>query len=255
MNRTYLNAVAEAAAIAGDFAMRYYRSTIDVEVKGDGSPVTLADRGAEELVRKWIENKFPQDGILGEEFGTIRPDAKYRWIVDPIDGTKNFVRSVPLWGTLVAVAEGDDVIAGCAYFPAAGEIVTAAVGEGCYWNDTKCSVSSVSDLSQATVLTTDDRFPDNIQRKRSWEKLAGRSYISRTWGDCYGYLMVATGRAEVMIDDIVSPWDAAAIQPIITEAGGVLTDWAGNNTAFGGDLIATNALLAQEVRSLMGSQE
>lgn len=251
LNKTYLDAVAEVAILAGDFAMRYYRSNLDVEIKGDGSPVTLADKGAEQAARDFISKKFPRDGILGEEFGTINPEAQYRWIVDPIDGTKDFVRSVPLWGTLVAVAEGDSVIAGCAYFPAAGEIVTAAVGEGCFWNDSKCSVSKVSDLSQATVLTTDSRFPDSEKRRQGWAEMANSAAVARTWGDCYGYMLVATGRAEVMVDDIVSPWDAAAIYPIITEAGGVITSWNGEHTAFGGDLIATNAALSEQIRKIL----
>lgn len=250
-NSSYLHAVAEVATLAGDFAMSHYRTTLNVLTKGDGSPVTVADRGAEERARAWIESRFPDDGIVGEEYGTIRPDARRRWFVDPIDGTKSFVRSVPLWGTLIAVTEGDQVIAGCAYFPAAGEIVTAALDEGCFWNDVRCRVSEVDELSLATVVTTDDRFPERPARQEAWKQLGAHSGVVRTWGDCYGYLLVATGRAEVMVDDIVSPWDAVALQPIITEAGGVLTDWNGDETAFGKDLIATNAKLSAEVRSIL----
>jgi histidinol phosphatase-like enzyme (inositol monophosphatase family) len=183
--------------------------------------------------------------------GIDRPDAGRRWIVDPIDGTKAFVRGVPLWGTLIAVAEGNEVLAGAAYFPAMNELIAAAPGEGCWWNDSRASVSRTSSLDAATVLTTDDRFPERMHRQARWAELSSRAAVARTWGDCYGYLLVATGRAEVMVDDIVSPWDAAAFAPIIAEAGGVLTDWAGVATAFGGDLIATNAALAAEVRGIL----
>lgn len=246
-----MEAVAELATAAGAFAMSYYGRQVDVEMKTDGSPVTLADRGAEQLARDWIERRFPHHGILGEEFGDVRPDAKIRWIIDPIDGTKSFIRTVPLWGTLVAVTEGESVLAGCAHFPAVSETIVAGLGEGCFWNGTSCSVSSRSSLEDATVLITDDRFPERPDRARGWRALAAKSGITRTWGDCYGYLLLATGRAEVMIDDIVSPWDAAALYPIVTEAGGSFTDWRGHSTAFGGDIIATNFALGQRVRDIL----
>lgn len=251
---SYLHAVAEVAKRAGDFARSYYGKSLSIDVKGDGSPVTVADRGAEERARAWIEEHFPDDGILGEEFGSVRPNAERRWIIDPIDGTKSFVRTVPLWGTLVAVTEGERVIAGCAYFPMVDELVVAAEANGCYNNGVRCHVSSVNTVRESTVLTTDDRFPGRPLREAAWRTLASEASIARTWGDCYGYLLVATGRAEIMVDDIVSPWDAAALYPIITEAGGIFTDWRGNATAFGGDVIATNGLVAREVYDILGEQ-
>ena len=246
-----MDAVEELAKLAGGFAMSHYGKELVVDVKRDGSPVTLADRGAEQLARDWIERHFPNDGILGEEFDDVRPDAQIRWIIDPIDGTKSFVRTVPLWGTLVAVTDGESVLAGCAHFPAVSETVVAGLGEGCFWNGSSCSVSSRASLADSTVLITDDRFPERPDRARTWQKLASRAGISRSWGDCYGYLLLATGRAEVMVDDVVSPWDAAALYPIITEAGGTFTDWRGRATAFGGDIIATNFALAQSVRDIL----
>ena len=247
-----LQAVAELARLAGDVAHQLFRRRdVVVETKGDGSPVTIADRRAEALARDWVARRFPADGVLGEEMGLDRPDALRRWIIDPIDGTKAFIRGVPLWGTLVAVAEGRHVLAGAAYFPAMNELVAAAPGAGCWWNDSRAHVSNVGTLAMATVLTTDDRFPDRPDRRQRWSTLAGEASVARTWGDCYGYLLVATGRAEVMVDDIVSLWDAAAFGPILTEAGGVLTDWTGAMTPFGADLIATNAALASDVRALL----
>lgn len=251
MSESYLEAVATLAKLAGDFAMSHYGKDLTVDVKKDGSPVTIADRGAEERARAWIERHFPQDGILGEEFGDVRPDARRRWILDPIDGTKSFVRRVPLWGTLVAVTEGESVLAGCAYFPAVTETVAAGAGEGCFWNGVRCHVSSTATIAESTVTITDDRFIERPDRAVAWRQLASKASIARTWGDCYGYLLVATGRADVMVDDIVAPWDAAALYPIVTEAGGSFTDWRGRATAFGGDIIATNAALAKPVRDIL----
>jgi histidinol phosphatase-like enzyme (inositol monophosphatase family) len=246
-----MQAVAELARVAGDAALRHYRTPLAVEAKDDGSPVTIADREAERVARAWIERRFPADGIVGEELGVSRPQARRRWILDPIDGTKSFVRGVPLWGTLVAVAEGDEVLAGAAYFPAVGEIVAAAPGCGCWADGARARVSPVASLAEATVLVTDERFPTAPGRRERWGRLARSAAVSRTWGDCYGYLLVATGRADVMVDDFVSAWDAAALLPVITEAGGVFTDWRGRSTPFGGGAIATNAALAHEVRALL----
>lgn len=251
MSESYLDAVAEVALLAGNFAMSHYGKTLAVDVKQDGSPVTLADRGAEERARAWIEQRFPDDGILGEEFGDIRPNARRRWILDPIDGTKSFIRRVPLWGTLVAVTEGESVLAGCAYFPAVAETVTAAVGEGCFWNGVRCHVSSTATLAESTVTITDDLFDGRPDRAAAWRRLASQASVVRTWGDCFGYLLLATGRADVMVDDVVAPWDAAALYPIVTEAGGSFTDWRSAATAFGGDIIATNAALATPVRDIL----
>jgi histidinol phosphatase-like enzyme (inositol monophosphatase family) len=215
--------------------------------------VTAADRAAEAAAREWIERRFPGDGVLGEESGETRSDAARRWIVDPIDGTKSFVRGVPLWGTLVGVAEGTSIVAGAAFFPAVGELVAAAPGQGCWWNGARCRVSDTASIARATVLTTDERFPGRDARRNAWRELAARAAVSRTWGDCYGYLLVATGRADVMVDDRMNAWDAAAVLPIVTEAGGVFTDWSGSPTAFGGSAIATNTLLAAPVRAVLGA--
>lgn len=242
---------AELARITGTVALRQYRTNLAVETKSDGSPVTVADRAAETAARAWVQSRFPQDGVLGEELGEERPGAPRRWVIDPIDGTKSFVRGTPLWGSLVALCEGDRVLAGAAYFPAVDELLAAAPGAGCWWNGSRCRVSSVSTLADATVLTTDERFPDRPERAAGWRALARSASVSRTWGDCFGYLLVATGRAEAMCDGTLSIWDAAALQPIIEEAGGVFTDWLGVPTAFGGSAVATNRSLADDVRALL----
>ena len=246
---------AELARLTGDIAMRHYRSRLDVETKSDGSPVTIADRAAEQAARDWVNRYFPDDGLLGEEFGVERPDARRRWIIDPIDGTKSFVRGTPLWGALVALCEGERVLAGAAYFPAVNELIAAAPGAGCWWNGSRCTVSVVNVLAQATVLTTDERFPEHPAVRGSWQRFASTAAISRTWGDCFGYFLVATGRAELMLDAVMSPWDAAALQPIIEEAGGRFTDLLGRATAFGGSAIATNQALADSIRAQLASAD
>jgi histidinol phosphatase-like enzyme (inositol monophosphatase family) len=231
--------------------MEYYGSNPATRIKSDGSPVSVADTSAEQAAREWIELHFPEDGIVGEELPTVRGGAARRWIIDPIDGTYTFLQSVPLWGTLIAVAEGDGVIAGAAYFPALDEMIVAARGEGCWWNGSRAAVSAVGDLAEARLVTTDARFLRDEARRERWTRLQNGARTMRTWGDCYGYLLVATGRADIMVDDVISDWDGAAFMPIITEAGGEFTDWRGRATAFGGDAIATNGQLGAIVREIL----
>ncbi len=247
----YLQAVSEVARIAGDIAFGYYRQKPLVETKLDGTPVTIADRAAEAAARKWIERRFPDDGILGEEFPDVRGDAQRRWILDPIDGTKSFIGEVPLWGTLVAVVDGDEVIAGAAFFPATAELIVAANGCGCWLNDSRCYVSEVADIPAATILTSQSPFSSDELTATRWHQLEKNALISRTWGDCFGYMMVASGRAEVMADPRLSVWDIAAFLPIVREAGGTITDFNGSVTAFGGSAIATNLALGPAVRDIL----
>ena len=247
--------VSELARLMGDVAVAYYRTNVSIEAKGDGSPVTIADRDAELAARRWIRDRFPNDGVLGEEYGEDGLGARRRWIIDPIDGTKAFVRGVPLWGSLVALCEGESVVAGAACFPVVNELIAAARGAGCWLNGSRCAVSSVDSLEHATVLTTDDRFHERRSRGAGWQRLADAAGLSRTWGDCFGYLLVATGRAEAMVDPVVSAWDVAALQVIVTEAGGSFTDWDGQQTPFGGSAIATNRALAAPIRSLLADSE
>jgi histidinol-phosphatase len=249
--RMLMEAALECATLAGTEAHRHWRGRLDVERKADGSPVTVADREAERCARDWLAARFPHDGILGEEFGEERPGARRRWVLDPIDGTITFVRGVPLWGTLVALLEGDAVLAGAAVFPALGESLCAAPGEGCWANGARARVSAVSSLEDATVLATDEQFRRFPDRGARWRALAARAKVVRSWGDCYGYLLVATGRAEVMVDQALAVWDAAVLHPLIEEAGGVFTDWSGRRTALVGDAIATNGALAVETRRIL----
>jgi histidinol-phosphatase len=242
--------------LTGEVAFRHYRAMLggaglDVEVKADGSPVSRADRESELAAREFIAKHCPGDGVLGEELGLSNPSAKRRWCIDPIDGTRSFLAGAPLWGSLVAVVEGEDVLAGAAIFPATGQWIAAAPGLGCVIEGGTVGVSGVDDLAQALVLTTDERFLDAPSCVDPWRALAARSRLSRTWGDCFGYWLVATGKAELMTDGTLNPWDAACFLPIIEEAGGVVTDWDGRRTAFGRGLIATNRALAGPLRAAL----
>lgn len=250
-----LEAVSEVASVAGRVALGYFKAGATIDIKSDGSPVTIADRNAEQAARVWISSRFPGDDILGEEYGATGAHAIRRWYIDPIDGTKTYVRGIPLWGTMIAVAEGDEVIAGAIYCPAVDELVAAAAGCGCWWNGVRCAVSAENALERSTILVTDDRFAHNPARALRWQALGKRVAVTRSWGDCYGYVLVATGRAELMVDDKLSPWDAASLFPIIREAGGIFTDWRGGIATDGGDGVASNAALAVVFRDALGVPE
>ena len=252
-NDTLLQAVSEVARLTGKVALAHFRTRLTVETKRDGSPVTIADRAAEETARAWIAARFPHDAILGEEFGSEGDHGgERRWLIDPIDGTKTFVRGVPLWGTLIGVASGEIVLAGAVFCPAADEMVAAALGEGCWWNDSRCHVSDETELARSTLLSTDVRFVGRPERAARWSSLASEAAVARTWGDCYGYVLVATGRAELMVDNLMSPWDSAALIPVVQEAGGEFSDWDGRVTAFGNGAMATNRAMAASLRSRLG---
>jgi histidinol-phosphatase len=249
--RNLLEFAVEVAWRAGRTTLAHYQTGIAAQTKPDASPVTEADRAAELLVRDLIETRFPNDGIVGEEFGAVREGARRRWIVDPIDGTKTFMRGVPFFGCLLALEEDNDPVVGVMYFPAIEETIYGARGEGAWWNGRRALVSDVTSLDRSLVLTTD---LESIERQgfgHGFNRLRSRAGMLRTWGDCYGHALVATGRAEVMLDPIMNVWDAAALKPIIDEAGGVFTSWDGAATHDGGSAVATNAALAREVRTLL----
>jgi histidinol phosphatase-like enzyme (inositol monophosphatase family) len=261
MNEPLLHAVSALATLAGDEANRHFRQGIAVEFKGDGSPVTAADRAAETVAREWIRANFPDDGILGEEFGIEKPDAPRRWVLDPIDGTKSFISGIPLYTTLVAVMKDDQPLIGVIYAPATGEIVYAAVG-GPTWfavgdgAPIKSRVSSTGQLAEATFVTTEVSKFDRkgSQAVRSiYNHLEKHSRLTRTWGDAYGFLLVATGRADVMVDLFISLWDAAALKPVIEGAGGHYSDWKGLPSVHTGNAVATNRHLAGVVLELTQS--
>lgn len=244
-----------AAREAGQLTLRYFQSdSLAVELKHDASPVTVADRQAEQLLRERIARQFPHDAILGEEFPEVQGSSGYRWILDPIDGTKSFIRGVPLYGTLVGVEHQRQTAVGVAVFPALGECIYAAAGQGAWHQQGEAAprrarVSTRDRLADALLCSSDTRSPTPARRE-VYSRLQDAALVSRTWGDCYGYLLVATGRAEVMLDPIMNVWDAAALQPILSEAGGTFTDWQGVPTIYSGEGIATNARVLEEVLAI-----
>ena len=242
----------DVARRAGERTLRHFREGVRTETKADATPVTEADREAERLCRELIEEAFPADGILGEEYGEQRPGARRRWIIDPIDGTRSFVRGVPLYGVLIALEIDGEARLGVIHFPALAETVAAARGLGCWCNGSRARVSQIDRIDRALLLSTDaESFAAEGHGDR-WRHLASSVELARTWGDCYGHALVATGRAEAMIDPVLAAWDAAPLQPIIEEAGGVFTDWQGRATHRGGAGIATNRALAAAVREALG---
>jgi histidinol phosphatase-like enzyme (inositol monophosphatase family) len=243
----------QIAAEAGQITLRYFgQSNYQVECKADDSPVTIADRSSEEHLRRRIEEAFPADGILGEEFGERPGTSGYRWILDPIDGTKSFIHGVPLYGTLIGVEHEQASRLGVIHIPPSRETVYAAAGEGAWYvkegePPRPALVGSCDKLEQALLCTSEVDGFHKVGRFETFAALSRAAGLVRTWGDCYGYLLVATGRADVMIDPRMHVWDAAALLPILTEAGGVFTDWQGQPTIYGGNGIACNRRLLARV--------
>ncbi|MEX2527001.1 MAG: histidinol-phosphatase [Gemmatimonadota bacterium] len=239
---------------AGRLTLGYFGGRVDAEAKGDGSPVTRADREAETLLRNRIRQRFPTHGILGEEFGEDQAGADIRWILDPIDGTRSFARGVPLYGVLIGVeAEGQPLV-GVIHFPALSETVWAAKGQGCIWNGKPCRVSPETKLERSLVLTTDEEAFRQRADAPGWAALGREANMVRSWGDCYGHALVATGRAEVMVDPVLSAWDSAPLLTILTEAGGTFTSLGGDITHLGGSGISTNGQLHRQVLELLATR-
>lgn len=249
--RNLLEFAVEVAWRAGRASLAYYQTGIAAEAKADSSPVTAADKMAEQIARALIETKCPHDAIVGEEFGVTREGAARRWIIDPIDGTRTFVRGVPFFGSLLALEEDGTPVIGVMHFPVLDETIYAARGEGCWWNGRRALVSDEVSLDKALICATDVEMIEKHGFKAGWDRVRSRARLVRTWGDCYGHALVATGRAEAMFDPVMSVWDAAALQPIIEEAGGVFTDWYGNATHTGGSAVSTNAALARDIQNFL----
>ncbi len=245
-----------AAREAGDITLKYFRQgNYEVEVKSDASPVTQADRESEQHLRSRIAEVFADDAVLGEEFGETAGSSGYRWILDPIDGTKSFIHGVPLYGTLVGVEHAGESKIGVIHAAAAGETVYAAQGGGAWYvsgNGTPqaAQVSATANLAEGLLLSSEVEGFTATGKFDIFAQLSHAAKITRTWGDCYGYLLVVTGRADAMIDPRMHLWDAAALQPILIEAGGTFTDWEGQPTIYSGNGIATNGKVLDEVLAI-----
>jgi len=251
--RTLLDFALDAAWQAGRITLGYFQTGVSAERKSDNSPVTIADKQSEKKLREMIGHYWPDHQIIGEEFGRSAEAQKadaYTWILDPIDGTKSFVQGVPLYGVLIGLMHGEESLIGVAHFPALNETVYAAKGEGCYWNGRRAHVSKTSQLKDAVLLGSDVRI-QNASKRTGWQRLVEATYVQRTWGDSYGYLLVATGRADIMMDEKMAIWDCAPFPVILNEAGGTFTDWRGTPGISAGESIATNGALFDQVMVLV----
>lgn len=242
-------AAVEIASIGGDSTLRYFKKSFELQFKEDQSPVTNADRNAEKLMRSAIKSRFPGHGIIGEEFGSENEDADVVWVLDPIDGTQSFIHGVPFYTTLIGVLIKGKPEAGVIYAPALNEMVSAATGTGCYLNREKVKVRECGSLDRATFLTTDIEHIHKHEFSGPFEKLLNQSRLHRTWGDAYGHMMVATGRADIMFDPILNLWDAAALLPVVKEAGGAFFDTTGKETIETGNAISTHPSLENKILS------
>ena len=251
--RDLLSVASDAAYLAGRRTLAWFNAEVAVETKADDTPVTRADREAEQVIRERIGRFFPDHSVLGEEAGEAPgKDPNYKWVIDPIDGTKSFIHGVPMYGVLIGVEVRGRASVGVVYLPATDELIAAADGLGCTWNGRRARVSDVSRLEEATLNTSS--ITGALNRSDAYETLARTVKINRGWGDCYGYVLVATGRAEVMLDPAINPWDCAPLPPILREAGGRFTTWAGEETIWGPDGVATNGVLHERVLSVLRSE-
>ena len=250
----------EAAEQAARIAAGYFPEgdpadfTLGVEWKPDRSPVTAGDRAAEAFLRNRIINAFPDDAFLGEEYGEKPGDSGYRWVVDPIDGTRNFMRGMPLWGTLVGVEYRGEAIAGAAVMPSLGHSYRALRGDGAFRDGRRLRVSDAATLDDAILVCSTLSGFLKARREAQFMELARRTQRQRAFGNFYGFVMVAEGAVDVMVEHGVHVWDVAAVAPIVEEAGGRFTDWGGRATARRPDVAASNGRLHDEALRVLNTQ-
>jgi histidinol-phosphatase len=241
----------EAAHLAGRAALGYFDGTFDVEWKADESPVTVADREAEALLRKLLQESFPKDGFLGEEYGDTPGTSGYRWIIDPIDGTRSFVRGIPIWGTLVGLEYKGELIAGVAEAPALGHTWRALRGDGAHRNDRPIHVSDITDLSQGLLFYSSLSWFVSAGRQDDFLRLVRGTDCQRGFGDFYGHVLVAQGSGEVMVEHGVHAWDVAALKPIVEEAGGRYSTWGGSQSIHEPDVVVSNGKVHDAVLAVL----
>jgi myo-inositol-1(or 4)-monophosphatase len=235
----------------------FFQTDLRPDFKADDSPVTVADREAEALIRRRIEKRYPRHAILGEEQGAkTGDDSAFRWIIDPIDGTKAFIRGVPLYAVLIGLEIEKRCEVGVAYFPALNEMIYAATGGGCFWNGRRARVAPTTRLDRAYTGFTGAGSFRPAGRFQAWQRILQASYHSVGWSDAYGHALVATGRMEVMLDPVLNPYDCAPFPPILGEAGGYFGDWSGNETIYAKEgLSTTRALLPQVLERLQADRD
>jgi myo-inositol-1(or 4)-monophosphatase len=225
----YRSFIAELAQRSGDFIRPFFaQPDLVVETKADASPVTAADRGAEELLRNFIAQRFPSHGIIGEEFGSENTSADFVWVLDPIDGTKSFTAACPLFGTLIALLHQGQPVLGVIHLPILQQLFLGD-NSSTTLNGRPVRTRATKHLADSTLLTSDTLYLAKYQNGPACDRVVSQAKLFRTWGDCYGYTLVAGGWADVMLDPIMNQWDIAALVPVIRGAGGVITDWQGTD--------------------------
>jgi histidinol-phosphatase len=250
----FLDFTADLAYRAGRITLGYFNTGLRPDFKADDTPVTAADRASEEFIRAEIEKVYPAHAIVGEEFGEKAGSGNpFRWIIDPIDGTKSFIRGVPLYSVLIGLEIEGVIRAGAAYFPALDEMLCAAEGLGCWWNSRRAHVSDVASLEHACICYT--TYHGFAKRDPAlWQRVSDAAYMLRGWSDAYGYLAVATGRAEVCLDPIIKIWDCAPFPVILREAGGFFGSWSGEEGHSHGEGLACNAMLKSEILRIVNNR-
>ena len=245
---SYYDFCLDLAYRAGQITLGYFNTGIRPEFKQDDTPVTAADKAAETFIRAEIERAYPTHAILGEEFGNSGSEsAPFRWIIDPIDGTKSFMRGVPLYAVLIGLEIEGEIKVGAAYYPGTSEMLSAYQGGGAWWNGRRARVSDVDDLANAYVCYTNVTNMPKHNRQREWQAISDKAFSTRGWSDAYGYLLVATGRSEVMLDPIMATWDCGPFPVILSEAGGFFGSWVGQPGHTHNEAMATNAKLLDKV--------
>ncbi len=234
-----IRAFAEKLAyVSGEIIMSYFGDPgVSVEKKSDESPVTVADRKAEEAMRSMIRRQFPDHGIIGEESGALNGDAEYVWVLDPIDGTKSFASACPLFGTLIGLLHNGNPILGAIHLPALKQLV---IGDGSVaaLNGSRIKVRDTDNLNDAVLLTTDIVAVERYRNKAGFDRLKQRVNFLRTWGDCYGYVLLSSGWTHIMLDPVMHIWDVQAIIPVVRGAGGIVTGWDGSDPVHADALVA-----------------
>lgn len=270
-----LDFTTEIAYRAGKITLGYFNAGVRPDYKADDTPVTAADRAAEEFIRAEIEKRYPGHAILGEEFGenviasrwssspepmdvpveigrrAYRDQTAFRWIIDPIDGTKSFLRGVPLYGVLIGLEIEGVIQVGAAYFPGTDEMLCAAEGLGAWWNGRRARVSEIGSFERAFICYTNVRNMEKYGRGAAWERINAAAYASRGWSDAYGYLCAATGRAEAMLDPVMNIWDCGPFPVIFQEAGGYFGSWDGRAGHTHNEALACNAALKDKLLEII----
>lgn len=251
--KSFLDFAINACLQAGKITLKYFQTDFSIQLKPDASPVTIADKEAEQKIRAMIEKEYPDHNIVGEEFGQKQQGSRFCWYIDPIDGTRSFVNGVPLFGVMLGLEVEGNCAVGVVHLPALDELVYAARGEGCYWDRKRARVRWTETLSDSLFCTSGAEYFLQAGRQEVYRRLEAAAGVTRTWGDCYGHMLVATGRADFCVDPLLNPWDAAALVPIIEEAGGVFSDWKGNRTIYNHEAISTNPRLLPEILKITSS--